>query len=134
MGASQDRRVYRAIQQFSPPEVEDAIVRNDPDELRYVAISASMFSSDFHWAQEICLRLANHVDATTRGNAVLGFGHLARRFRRLDLKAVGPVFRDALNDPEEYVRSQAISMLDDIRYYLSLGSEWPGAASAARGE
>ena len=114
------------IPKFTSREVDDIVLRDDPDELRYVAISVSMFSTDFDWVQSICVLLAGHDDATVRGNAVQGFGHLARRFGKLDLTVVEPICRAALHDSEEYVRSQAEDMLDDIRYYLASDPGWPG--------
>ena len=121
-----ERLVYRKIPALTTKEVDDSLSRDDPDELRFVAISASMFSDDFDSAQEICLLLANHSNGNVRGNAVQSFGHLARRFRKLDLLIVAPLYRSALRDPDGYVRSQAQDTLGEIRYYLNLPEEWPG--------
>jgi hypothetical protein len=123
---SQERRRYEDIPEFTRRDVEDIVSRGNPAELCYVAISVSMFSTDFDWAQSICLLLASHIDVTVRGNAVLSLGHLARRFGRLDLNVVGPVYQAAIHDPEDYVRSQAESGLDDIVHFLALDSNWPG--------
>src|SRR5690606_1288821 len=53
-------------------------------DLLYVPIVISMDPPDCQWAQGICIRLAAHADPTVRGNAILGFGHLARTCRKLD--------------------------------------------------
>jgi hypothetical protein len=125
MDTSLESRFYKEIQALTPREVDDIVTRDDPQELRYAALSVSMFSTDFDWAQATCVLLAGHSNANVRGNAVLSFGHLARRFGRLDMEVVEPIYRAALDAPDEYVRSQAEDMLEDIRYYLSLGPEWP---------
>jgi len=64
------------------------------------------------------MRLATHPDATVRGNAILGFGHLARRFRRLDRQTVEPLVTAALSDQSEFVRGQAEAASDDIGFFL----------------
>jgi hypothetical protein len=53
-----------------------------------------------------------------RGNAVLGFGHLARRFRRLDEGVVRPIIENALLDADPYVRGQADAAADDVAHFL----------------
>jgi hypothetical protein len=126
MEAPSERLIYTEIRELTPQEVEQIMMRNDPEELRFVPISVSMFSNDLDSAQTTCSLLANHADANVRGNAVLSFGHLARRFGQLDLRVVEPIYRSALNDADDYVRSQAQDMLDDIRYYLRLSDDWPG--------
>jgi hypothetical protein len=56
-------------------------------ELSSVPLAVSMHSTDTDWAQGVCVRLASQPHFNVRGNAVLGFGHLARRFRRPDRQA-----------------------------------------------
>ena len=84
-----------------------------------------MFSTDFDWAQATCVRLAGHSNANVRGNAVLSFGHLASALGNLTWRLSSLYTAKRLDAPDEYVRSQAEDMLDDIRYYLALGPEWP---------
>jgi hypothetical protein len=99
-------------------EAEAAIARDDPAELYVVPISISMYHEDLEWAQETCVKLASHRDATVRGNAVLGFGHLARRFRKLDEGVVRPIIENALLDADPYVRGQAHDAADDMAHFL----------------
>jgi hypothetical protein len=53
-----------------------------------------------------------------RGNAILGFAHLARRFRRLDRAVVEPLVVTALSDPDPYVSGHALEATDDLRHFL----------------
>ena len=99
-------------------EVEAVIARGIPEEVLYVPIVVSMEPPDCEWAQEICISLASHEHFNVRGNAILGFGHLARTCRRLDLPRVLPLVSAALKDESEYVRGHAIDVVGDIKHYL----------------
>ncbi|MGH0028274.1 MAG: hypothetical protein ACQGVC_00660 [Myxococcota bacterium] len=101
--------------------VEDAIERDDPVELMDVAleIGTEDESQPREWAQSCCVQLARHRNAQVRGNAVLAFGHLARRFGRLDPQRVRRLVEIALHDPSDYVRGQAVSAADDLRTFLA---------------
>ncbi len=106
-----------------PPEltksgVESAIQRDDEEELLSIPIAVSLYEADAEWAENICLSLSAHPDANVRGNAVPGFGHLARRFGKLNQEIVQPVIEKALNDPDDFVRSQAASAADDVVFFL----------------
>ena len=100
------------------PDMEAAIERNEPEELLYVPIWVSMAPPDCAWAQDVCLRLSVHSHFKVRGNAILGFGHLARTCKSLDEPQVKPIIEAALQDRDEYVRGQADSAASDIVQYL----------------
>jgi hypothetical protein len=105
---------------ISKEEVEAAIDRCDPEELLEVPISVSMYEQNPRWAQLVCLGLSAHAHPVVRGNAVLGFGHLARRFGKLDFEdVIIELIEDALHDPDEYVRDQANAAADDVECFLS---------------
>lgn len=94
------------------------IRRGDPHELLYIPIAVSMDPPDCAWSERICVQLAGHHDFNVRGNAVLGFGHLARTCGYLAESVVRPIIEKALHDPHEYVRGQAVSATDDIEHFL----------------
>jgi hypothetical protein len=112
---------YQTIAPLGIAEAEAAIMRNDPAELRVVPVAVSLHAADRAWAEDICIRLAAHADANVRGNAILGFAHLARRFRALERSKVEPLIVQALRDPVDYVRMQAINTADDLAHFLG----WP---------
>ena len=70
--------------------------------------------------EEVCTELA-HRDEVVRGNAILSFGHLARRFGEFDN---GPNIKGlveaALVHPSQYVRQQAWAAAGDLAFFL----EW----------
>ncbi len=109
---------YQRPHDTTAEEAEAAIARDDPAELYVVPISVSMYLEDLAWSQGVCVRLSTHRDATVRGNAVLGFGHLARRFRKLDERVVRPIIENALLDADPYVRGQAHDAADDVTHFL----------------
>ncbi|HZG53863.1 MAG TPA: hypothetical protein VEZ40_17295 [Pyrinomonadaceae bacterium] len=109
---------YVTVAPRSKVEVEAAISRNDPDELLKAVISAALHSDDPGWAEDVCLRLAKHEHFNVRGNAILGFGHLARIHRRLDERRVKPLIETALREANDYVRGQADAAADDVEFFL----------------
>ena len=109
---------YQRVTDRSREEAELVMSRNQPSELLLVPISVSMYSEDLRWAETLCINLSNHPDATVRGNAILGFGHLARRFGTLNTEVIDPIVAAGLRDSEEYVRMQSSSAHDDIQHYV----------------
>ena len=111
--------------------VEDAIERDDPIELMDVAMDIGTEAESREWAQSCCVQLARHRNAQVRGNAVLAFGHLARRFGRLDPQRVRRLVEIALHDPSDYVRDQARSAAEDLTTFLSWDFDLPAPPGGA---
>jgi hypothetical protein len=96
-----------------------ALERDDPFELQELILEVALQARDRRWAEWACARLARHRDANVRGNALVGFGHLARRFGELDrTRARGPI-EAGLYAHNEYVREKAESAADDVDAHLS---------------
>ncbi len=109
---------YENPEAISVANAEAIIIRNNPEELLSIPLAASLYSDDFEWAQSLCIRLASHPHFNVRGNALLGFGHLARRFGRLDRNKVDPLLQQGLQDSDGFGRGQADSAADDIALFL----------------
>jgi hypothetical protein len=109
---------YQAIEELRQAEVEAAIARNEPSELSLAVLSAALYAEDAAWAEDVCVRLAGHAHERVRGNAVLGFGHMARLHRRLDEQRVKPLIAAALQDESAYVRGQAEAAAEDVEVFL----------------
>lgn len=103
---------------WTEADVEAVIARRDPEELLHVPIAVSLMPPGRVWAERICLRLSTHPHENVRGNAILGFGHLARIFRSLHRTLVEPLIVAGLNDPSEYVRGQADAAADDVEWFI----------------
>ena len=109
---------YEAIEPRSREEVEAAISRDNPDELSSAVVSAALHAKDSAWAEGVCQRLAGHDHPNVRGNAVLGFGYIARIHGQLDEGRVRPLIESALRDASDYVRGQADAAADDVEHFL----------------
>lgn len=109
---------YEEIPELSPAEVEAAIGRDDPGELLHAVLAAALRAADAAWAEDVCVRLSRHPHFNVRGNAVLGFGHIARIHGTLTRARVRPILEAALRDEHEYVRAQADSAASDTRVFL----------------
>jgi len=99
-------------------DVEAVMAESDPRTLLYVPIVVSTDPPDATWAQAICVTLAAHEHPKVRGNAILGFGHLARTTGQLDRAVVLSLVVRALSDEDEYVRGQADAAVEDLEHYL----------------
>ena len=109
---------YEKIEELSKTEIEAAILRDNPEELLIAVLSAALYAEDAAWAEDVCVRLAAHKHENVRGNAILGFGHIARIDRRLTEATVKPLIEVALEDESAYVRGQAEGAKDDIKHFL----------------
>ncbi len=65
-----------------------AVELDDPFELQRLLLDLAHGAQDREWAECCCARLARHHNANVRGDALAGFGHLARRFGILDRNRV----------------------------------------------
>jgi hypothetical protein len=108
---------YEPIDPMSRGDVDAAIARADPDELTRVVLAVALHADEGPWAAAVCLQFARHSHVNLRGNAILGLGHLARRFGRLDPVA-REVIEDGLRDGDDYVRGQAEAAADDVHHFL----------------
>ncbi len=75
-------------------------------------MAVALQEPDQPYAEQLCVRLARHVDPTVRGNALLGFGHIARRFGTVLRE--GRTLVEGLQDRDPHVRTQSESAADDI--------------------
>ena len=67
---------------------------------------------------EVSLIAARSSDPLVRGNALLSFGHLARRFGELPRDPVYTLVAQGLSDHDAYVRGQADAAADDLGQFL----------------
>ena len=102
-----------------------ALERDDPVELEQLVIEVELESEDRTWAEWTCAQLARHRSAGVRGGALLGFGHLARRFGALDRRRVQRLVEIGLFAHNELVRDRAHSAADDLETFLAWRFERP---------
>ncbi len=108
---------YEPIPEMTRAEIDSAILRDDSELLVYAALSAALYDEDPQWAEDICVRLASHHHANVRGNAIMGFSHIARIHGTLNIR-VKPLIERALRDEDSHVRAQADDTMDDVELFL----------------
>jgi len=113
---------YRDIPLWDRGAVSEALRDDDPQRLLEAVLAVSLQDADWRYAQDLCVRLATHPHCNVRGNAILGFGHIARRFGCLDRAIVQPIIEAGLRDEAAYVRGQATAAMNDAVFFLA----WDG--------
>jgi hypothetical protein len=111
---------FNELTVYEHDDVAAALARDIPEELQCVAVAVALADDDYRYSVELCLRLARHIDPTVVGNALLGFGHIARRFGRLPSEA-RQLVEAGLASTDLHVRSQAESAADDIASFAASG-------------
>ena len=99
-------------------DVNAALLRNDPEELKLASLTLALSDLDFNFTQTVCIRLCSSENGRVRGNALVSLGHLARRFRHLEEQAVKPIVEAGLQAADGYVRMSAKSAADEIHQFL----------------
>jgi HEAT repeat protein len=110
--------------------IEDAIERDDADELADLVHEVGLVAEPLEWAQSCCLQLARHHRASVRASAVSALGHLARRFGHLDPGRARRVVQVALYDVCPLVRQRAADAADDLYTFLGWEFERPDAVAS----
>lgn len=111
--------VFEQPEYQGPQALRDAIQANDVDVLGPLIIAAALYEEDFDTAYDACVQLSSHPDEVVRGNAILGFGHLARLFGRLGDEAP-EIVKGGLADVSNYVRGQAYAAAGDLQHFLGI--------------
>lgn len=110
--------VYEEIPALSREEIGSAIRRNDPRELSYVVLALALHEPDLRFAESICIQFAKHEHFNVRGNAVLGFSHIARIHGKLDKEKVMLRINTALLGDHEWVRGHVQDVRGDLMHFL----------------
>jgi hypothetical protein len=118
--------MYNDIKPLSDEEWQTIHERCHHAEEYMVPIAVSLHEGDALLAERVCLSLVIHTDLNIRGNAVLGFGHLARRFGKFHYsEMIKQIVEDALRDSNDFVRGQADAAAHDIEFFLHCQLDWP---------
>lgn len=115
--AVMENHSYHCLPSPSSEEVASALSSNDGEVLKCLVIGAALHWDDPAASVDLCMQLARHPDEQVRGNAILGFGHIARRFRDLP-EGCKCLVESALFDASTYVTGQANAAADDLIFFL----------------
>jgi hypothetical protein len=112
------RNFYQEVREYSQEEALACANGDMPCDLHVVVVGVAFYEVDADFAEEFCLRLVSHDSDNVRGNAILGFGHIARRFGKLESEQIRSLVERALKDESDYVRGQAWAAASDITHFL----------------
>jgi hypothetical protein len=109
---------YESIEPISLTAAESALADGDLDQLRRAVLAVGFYETNFASAVRFLMQTASHANSLIRGNTLLSFGHLARRFGKLDERSVRPFIERGLFDEDEFLRGQAHAAADDLSHFL----------------
>jgi hypothetical protein len=119
---------YVTIEPTSLSDAEAALVSGDSAAAAIAVVAVGLHCDDLSVALQFLVKAAESDDPSVRGNAVLSFGHLARRFRTLPVNPVKALVEQGLADRDEWVRGQAYAAAGDIEHFLGWVLERRGDA------
>ncbi|MGN1400076.1 MAG: hypothetical protein ACI4XL_01080 [Bacillus sp. (in: firmicutes)] len=64
------------------------------------------------------MEFSKNDNENVRGIAILGFGHIARRYGKIDKKLILPIVQEGIKDKNEFVRGHSESAFDDISFFV----------------
>jgi hypothetical protein len=111
-------RVYRPLPMLNnQEEVEELLNCGSIEELLILSLALGETFPDWKYAQDVCLRLAEHPNDKVRANACLGLAYIARTKRRLEKHLVKPILLHELRCQIEF-HWRIEDAIQDINYYM----------------
>ncbi|MEI6329936.1 MAG: hypothetical protein WCP16_11920 [Pseudanabaena sp. ELA645] len=98
-------------------EIENLLSYGTMEELIVLPLAVGENFPDWKYAQDICLRLADHSSDKVRANACLGLAYIARTKRRLEKHLVKPILLREIRCQTEF-RWRIEDAINDINHYL----------------
>jgi hypothetical protein len=81
-------------------------------------LGIALYDSGFEFIQDTLVRLSKSDDENIHGIAILGFGHIARLYGKIDKGVVMPIVQNGLKDKRKIVRGQSKAALDNIVFFV----------------
>ncbi|MEM9505356.1 MAG: hypothetical protein AAGA01_15520 [Cyanobacteria bacterium P01_E01_bin.43] len=117
-GSDSPPRIYRPLPVFhNKEEIEKSLNLGAMEELLILPLVVGENFPDWKYAQDICLRLAEHSSDKVRANACLGLAYVARTKQRLEKHLVKPVLLRELRCQIEF-RWRIENAIEDINHHL----------------
>lgn len=111
-------RLYQPLPIITQRAETEAILNHGSfDELMLLPLALGEHYPDWKYAQDVCLKLADHADDRIRANACLGLGYVARTQGKLEKHLVKPVILRELRTQTEW-RWRIEDAIADINHYL----------------
>lgn len=110
-------RIYKPLTKKTREEVKEIIESNNIEALITLPLSLGEYEPDWKFAQDACMKLAQHEDERVRSNAALGLSYIARTNRKLEKNLVKPVLLQLLRDCKEY-QGKVVDAIEDINLFM----------------
>lgn len=111
-------RIYRSLTVFSQKEeIGELLSSGTVEELLTLSLAVGANFPDWKYAQDLCLRLAEHSSDKVRANACLGLAYVARTKQRLEKHLVKPILLREFRSQTEF-RWRIEDAIQDINYHL----------------
>ena len=81
-------------------------------------LGLSLCGENYNDIQKILITYSKNENENIRGIAILGFGHIARRFGKINKPIVLPIINEALKDKSSFIRRQSDAALDGIMFFV----------------
>ena len=117
-GPDSPPRIYRPLLLLhSKEEIEESLNFGTIEELLVLPLAVGENFQDWKYAQDICLRLADHSSDKVRANACLGLAYVARTKHQLEKHLVKPILLRELRCQTEFLW-RIEDAVKDINCYL----------------
>ena len=111
---------FESLDVITHEHAESLEREGDAVALSRAVLSLALSDGDVEWTTTFLLKLATHENANVRGNALLGLGHLTRRFKALpQAESVARALQAGLVDQDAFVRGQADAAVDDVEKFAA---------------
>lgn len=111
-------RIYRPLPLFDDrKEIEAVLHHGSIQELLILPLAVGEHCPNWKYAQDLCLRLAEHSEDAVRANACLGLAYIARTKQRLEKHLVKPILLRELRYQIEF-GWRVEDAIKDINRYL----------------
>jgi len=111
---------YRQLPKFSKEKIAEILEKLDYEpsqEILLLPLSIGQYSIDWKYAQDICLKLADHPSRAVRANACLGLAYIARNHHKLEKHLAKPILMRELRENDEF-RWRIIDAIEDINIFM----------------
>lgn len=109
--------LYKPLDEITYDEALKLLNSEDETELLLLPLRAGEHITEWHQAQDICIRLMEYPSENVRANAALGLAYTARTKGKLDKRIVKPYLLRELRENKEY-RWRIVDAINDINLYL----------------
>ncbi len=100
-------------------QIEALLNCGNIEELMILPLAVGADFPDWKYAQDLCLRLAEHPDHRVRANSCLGLAYIARTQERLEKHLVKPVLlRELRTSVDSLIKGRIQDAISDINNYL----------------